>query len=462
MIIPGRILLGALSPDNGLTPPVRPSPTAYWSQAKKWESLDPAFAVQLQNLISLMETEYGWRTEIDNGWRPWSTQSAYNVLSTSPDTSLHNAVDTRLRPAALAADVRVVSAHHGALSDYAQTSFFRALREAAVRVGLRAGGWFGVSDAEQGKGTWEARMGGDPPHIEHVSMSPGKLRGVLTARYAQHGITTPMDTPVAAMDVPEDKAGGISPTHEDYIPFLGETLPRMPPDTGTTLAGPRGAWDFPSAVSWTPEEKWRGLNPQFAMRLHNTIATLRNNGWPATSIDNGWRPWSTQAGFHAAGASHTLTSYHNYVTHDLIPDALAADVRAPRSLSDADKLRFYRDLRKVAVENGLVSGGWWNRKAGGGTEYTSPMGWDPAHVELRLLDPQDLVEDLTVSYVAHGLLMPPGGDTGTPPDDTAAQEGPFRVSMTPPPPEAPSSGAVVVVAGVAVAGVAYAVWKGWK
>lgn len=199
--------LATLAPDDGRTPAVRPSPTAYWSQDQKWASLEGTFAGHLRALVDLLRTDYGWSVELDNAWRPWSTQPAYQKQAGSKTSvSLHNHVDARLRPNALAADLRVVRSVHGTLGEDDLATFFRDLREAADVFGLVCGGWYGVEEHDRA-----APLGWDGPHVE---LSPyrslGALRQTMTARYEAARVPIP-GAVVAASGL--DRAG----TAEDVL-----------------------------------------------------------------------------------------------------------------------------------------------------------------------------------------------------------------------------------------------------
>lgn len=179
---------GALPPDDGRTPAVRPAPTAYWSQTRKWESLDPTFAIKLRELLSLLALEYGWTAEIDNAWRPWSTQPAYRKSAGSKvRLSLHNLTDAQLRPQARAVDLRVKAP----LSPEDQAEFFRDLREAAERVGLVSGGWYGIETHVR-----EAPLSWDPPHVEMPGTSLSQMQRTMQSYYQRAGVPFPDDLPL--------------------------------------------------------------------------------------------------------------------------------------------------------------------------------------------------------------------------------------------------------------------------
>ena len=223
---------------------------------------------------------------------------------------------------------------------------------------------------------------------------------------------------------------------------------RLPPDDGRVRAGPKGSWDFPQITDWSQRQKWSSLNFEFARRLQTLRTLLAAKGWQL-QIGGGWRPWSTQAGFLATGATKTAFSYHNVVTSDLIPQALASDLRPQAGLSEEQLHEFHLDLRELAPQAGLNSGGWWDVPKDKRTR-DAPLGWDPAHVEYPAESLGTLRKRVAGYYRDHGIDPTPwenatrsSGDTGEGGDG----EG--------------SAGPLLAMAfGLAVAGAVYAVKSG--
>lgn len=139
-----------------------------------------------------------------------------------------------------------------------------------------------------------------------------------------------------------------------------------------------------AAISLAPgveRHDLEALDPRFRACLEGLLADLVERGFRPV-IRATWRDDERQALYHRLGGSQRKTnSLHQGVDKDGAPAARAADVSELWPLFDLSRhAGFYRVMRDLAPEHGLVTGGSWSKTNRWWARYE--LGWDPAHVEV--------------------------------------------------------------------------------
>lgn len=218
------------------------------------------------------------------------------------------------------------------------------------------------------------------------------------------------------------------------------------------------------APRWNQEQLLRACDQEFGDRLAAFLAAVPT-AFPGVRVrvGNTWRPWWTQADKLRRGVSKVDTSYHNFVTPQLAPAAMAADLdlTVPEGVKASEyREGMGRNLRALALNFGLAMGWFGLGRVARTVEnaYALPMGWDPFHIQL-LRPPYSIAElrdELQARYTDAGV--PPAvrdGETTPPPaqvpwspgEDTGVEEDPES---------SPLIGALALAGGVAAAaGVLY-------
>jgi hypothetical protein len=148
-----------------------------WSQAQKWDSLEPGFAQRLRRAFRTLEAA-GHRPTIWFGWRRPGMQAGFVKSGRSQTAfSLHEALGDHGEPASLAVDVIDprfgwgVKVENGVEVQNPATfpgakRFFQALGRAAAAEGLV---WGGNYSKRAGTLWGDAGLGWDPGHVQGVS-----------------------------------------------------------------------------------------------------------------------------------------------------------------------------------------------------------------------------------------------------------------------------------------------------
>lgn len=168
------------------------------------------------------------------------------------------------------------------------------------------------------------------------------------------------------------------------------------------------------AMGWSQQEKLDTLHPLLRSRVEAIFDDLRELGW-APEINYGWRHPAVQASLVAEGYTKTKWSYHGGVltTPGLgwTAAALASDIYLPGAKDDAERARFYTALKTTAeARYGLKSGASYKPEGGpaGAVARWAPygLGWDPAHVELRLSEEERDAAREAILVDSRNLLEP--------------------------------------------------------
>lgn len=130
-----------------------------------------------------------------------------------------------------------------------------------------------------------------------------------------------------------------------------------------TLSG--AVWptlDTPVDTLAVQDARWGVLDPHFAGKVGEVMTLMQARGH---------RPWIEQS-WVAGGSAHGAL-------RDEARAARAADIVPLEALSPSQEMAFYRDLREVAGQVGLASGGWWGVA---GESNVAPLGTEPGHLQL--------------------------------------------------------------------------------
>ena len=128
-----------------------------WPQTKKLQSLNPAFSVKVQNVISAL-TQRGFQPKIFFGWRSVAVQQELFAKGrTKVRFSFHNAQKPDGTPNAYAADI--IDKRWGWNQEAKDNGFWSALGEAAKKQGLVWGGdWTSFKDVAHIQGRQNSEL----------------------------------------------------------------------------------------------------------------------------------------------------------------------------------------------------------------------------------------------------------------------------------------------------------------
>lgn len=125
------------------------------------------------------------------------------------------------------------------------------------------------------------------------------------------------------------------------------------------------------------------FEPGFYRALQRAFRRVEAQGW-SPHIASGWRSPEEQQAHFKAGRSQVEFSFHNAVTEQGAPAALAADVIDARygwgaGGHEAEAAAFWKALGAAVEAEGLVWGGRWRQSNPTWAKYG--LSWDPGHVQ---------------------------------------------------------------------------------
>lgn len=265
---------------------------------------------------------------------------------------------------------------------------------------------------------------------------------VVTQRCYRYGeVEIPWDAPEEALPLCMYSDG------EDDVGVGAFSIPVL---TSSKVADV-DAW-LRDAYNWSEEVKLASLTPTMETKVRAVLAELRAEGWEPRMF-NGFRHPATQQSFYDRGDSKVTFSRHNGLRWDprgyLLADAHATDITDPRfneaKIGDRPSLAlFYKALRDAAKRQGLGSGAdyaRWETLPDGSKRALSiwseyGLGWDPVHIEDTSKSVKQLQKD---TYAAI---------------ETAERAGAPQIYAGVPSGGGSMLGAIIGIAGLAIAGVA--------
>jgi hypothetical protein len=172
------------------------------------------------------------------------------------------------------------------------------------------------------------------------------------------------------------------------------------------------------------QQKLSEMYPTFRTRVQALLNELQGYGL-RPRIYEAWRSPSAQMDAYRSGRSQLMYGFHNVTATNGTKEALAADIiddNNPTSIN----LPYVLHLLAAAENNGLTTGTYWNlsdekiaaiRTAIATKNWNAKVhiGWDPMHVEVEGITPQDAKNGKRPYEDATQPDTPPDDDI--PPDD---------------------------------------------